>query len=287
MFETPAAETRVGFVGLGTMGLPMATNLTADDVTVHGYDVDEDAVRKLEDAGGIREDAVTDLGASCRIVSVVVKTAAQVRSVLTGRDGVFTAMEESGGIVLIHSTIHPEACQSLSDEAPDGVVVLDAPMSGAHIRAETGELAFMVGGEEWAYEYCRPLFDRMGEHSYHLGPVGNGEVVKIANNLVGLSNIMTTAEGIALGTEWGIERDKLLEVMSESSANNFMLENWEWVVEEWDESQPGGFEAVAEICAKDLSLSLELASDRSLPVPGSAVASQQVPAFFMELADRE
>jgi len=162
MFETPAAETRVGFVGLGTMGLPMATNLTADDVTVHGYDVDEDAVRKLEDAGGIREDAVTDLGASCRIVSVVVKTAAQVRSVLTGRDGVFTAMEESGGIVLIHSTIHPEACQSLSDEAPDGVVVLDAPMSGAHIRAETGELAFMVGGEEWAYEYCRPLSTAWG-----------------------------------------------------------------------------------------------------------------------------
>jgi len=90
---------------------------------------------------------------------------------------------------------------------------------------------------------------------------------------------MTTAEGIALGTEWGIERDKLLEVMSESSANNFMLENWEWVVEEWDESQPGGFEAVAEICAKDLSLSLNSPPTDHFPFQEAPSPRSRSPPF--------
>ena len=167
------------------------------------------------------------------------------------------------------------------------MTVIDAPVSGTRTRAESADLALIVGGEDRALEYVRPYLNSMGATVHSLGEVGSGEVAKIANNLVGISNMMTTAEGIALGMKWGLGRDDLLAVMTESSADSFVVENWKWLTNGWDDIQPGGWGGVAHICQKDLLLALDLAESVELPVPGARVASQEVPAFFHGLEDEE
>lgn len=284
MFKRPVSAERIGFVGLGTMGMPMAKNLVDAGFDVAGFDLRDEVLEEFADADGDPADSLADLASSCRVVSVVVQNAKQVEDVVAGNNGVFENLE-AGGVVLIHSTVHPETPETLAAAAPDGVTVVDAPVSGTRTRAETAELAFMVGGDEAAVDYCRPLFDAMGTSIHHLGEVGSGEAAKIANNLVGISNMMTTAEGVALGTEWGLDRDALLEVMGQSSADSFVLENWGWLTDGWNEVQPGGFEGVADICQKDLHLALSLAESIELEVPGAGTASQCVPAFFRGLAD--
>jgi 3-hydroxyisobutyrate dehydrogenase len=141
----------------------------------------------------------------------------------------------------------------------------------------------MVGGDEATVSACRPLFEAMGTSVHHLGSVGSGEAAKLANNLVGISNMLTTAEGIALGTEWGLDEDELRSVMMSSSAESFALEHWDFLTEDWGAVQPGGFEGAADILAKDLDTALSLARSLELEVPGAAVAAQRVPAYFRDL----
>lgn len=284
MVAQPIDDASIGFVGLGTMGLPMAKNAVAAGFSVRGFDVRAEPRDALVAAGGEAAADLNEVADNCRVVSVVVETAAQVEEVLAGPDGLFEGLAADGGIVLIHSTVHPETPATLAEAAPAGVTVLNAPVSGMRTRAETANLSFMVGGPEEAVGACRPLFEAMGTSVHHVGDVGSGEVVKLANNLVSISNMMTTAEGIALGTEWGVDRDTLLDVMADSSAESFVLDHWEFLVEGWGDVQPGGYDGVADICAKDLDTALDLARTLDLDVPGTAVASQQVPAFYRERA---
>ncbi|MCY4729942.1 NAD(P)-dependent oxidoreductase [Natronomonas gomsonensis] len=284
MLERPVSETSIGFVGLGTMGMPMAKNAIKAGFDVTGFDLREEILAAFVEAGGDRTDSLAALATECAIVSVIVQDDDQVKNVVAGPDGVFDHCGDET-LVLIHSTIHPETPEQLAETAPGNVTVLDAPVSGTRTRAESADLAFMVGGDEQALDYVRPYLDSMGANVHAMGDVGSGEVAKIANNLVGISNMMTTAEGVALGTEWGLDQKDLLAVMAESSADSFVLENWEWLTDGWDDVQPGGWDGVAHICQKDLLLALDLAESVDLPVPGTAVASQEVPAFFRGLTD--
>lgn len=283
MFDNPIESQRIGFVGLGTMGLPMAKQLVEHGFDVTGFDLREGPLDEFADAGGSAADSLADVGQACDIVSVMVKTDEQVTSVVSGEDGLFEGMEDEGGIVLVHSTVHPKTCETLAEVAPNGVVLLDAPVSGVRLRAQSGELTMMVGGSEEVTSHCEPLFLAMGNDVFHMGAVGSGEVTKLANNLVAISNMMTTAEGLRLGTEWGIDQDELVSVMLQSSAESFVLDKWEFLTEEWEESQPGGLEGIATICRKDLSIALDLAGDLAADLPGAAVASQSVPAFYRGL----
>jgi 3-hydroxyisobutyrate dehydrogenase-like beta-hydroxyacid dehydrogenase len=286
MFETPVTAVDVGFVGLGTMGLPMARNTLQSGFTVHGYDLRQESVTALEEAGGEGARSVEDLARACDVVSVVVENDDQVIDVVAGDGGVFEGLEgRDGGIVLVHSTVHPETPQTLAEVAPEGVAVLDAPVSGTQLRAEDATLTFIVGGDETAAEYCRPLFEAMGEEVLHLGEIGSGSVAKIANNLVGISNIMTTAEGLRLGTAWGVDEGDLLRVMRESSAGGFIVDHWEYLSTEWGDTPVDGFDGVAHICQKDLLLALDLAESVTESVPGAAVASQEAPRIIREFGD--
>lgn len=286
MFETPISETSIGFVGLGTMGMPMAKNAVDAGFDVFGFDLREAVLSSFAAEGGGRADSLAALATECSVVSVIVQDDEQVEDVIAGPDGVFEHCDDET-LVVIHSTIHPETPAQLAADAPANVTVLDAPVSGTRTRAESADLAFMVGGDEQALAYVRPYLESMGATVHALGEVGSGEVAKIANNLVGISNMMTTAEGIALGTEWGLDREDLLAVMAESSADSFILENWEWLTDGWDDVQPGGWEGVAHICQKDLLLALDVAESLDLSVPGTGVASQEVPAFFLGLDEKE
>lgn len=285
MFDRSIEDVPIGFVGLGTMGMPMAKSALSAGFSVVGFDVREEARKEFTAAGGETVDSLSTLAETCRVVSVVVQSDEQVDEVVAGDGGLFERFDDSGGIVLVHSTVHPETPETLTAACPPSVTLLDAPISGLRTRAESGDLAFMVGGDEAVLEYCRPLLESMGTTIHHLGPVGSGEVAKITNNLVALSNMMTTAEGVAVGTEWGIDRETLLDVMAESSADSFVLDNWEWLIEDWGSVQPGGFGGAADICRKDLQLALQLAESVNVEVPGAAVASQRVPAFFEQLTD--
>jgi len=274
-------EQDVGFIGLGNMGAPMARTVRDAGFSVVAYDIRKGILESFAAAGGERAESPAALAARCRSVHVVVQDDAQIRDVVDGESGVFAGFEESeGGILVIHSTVHPDTCEAVAADAPADVAVVDAAMSGGQMGAESGELTLLVGGEDAIVEHCRPVFEALSKMIFHVGPVGTGAVAKLANNLTGIANIMTTAEGLRLGTAYDIDETVLLEIFGASSADSFIVQNWQFFTDEVGDTHPGGFEGLAELAAKDLHLTLELARDADLELYGLAAASQFVPSFW-------
>lgn len=284
MFDDDITDHRIGFVGIGNMGFGMAKNVLEAGFPVSVFDVRGEPLEEFAALGGSRADSAFEVARNCRSVHVVVRDDEQADSVARGDQGLFDGFEESTEekLLVVHSTVLPETCRTLAEDAPSNVAVIDAPVSGAMPRANAGDLTIMVGGEEHVVDYCRPVLEPMARQVFHIGEIGTGQVTKLANNATSLSNMMATAEGLALGEEYGVDRDTLLEVFEESSANSFMVQNWKFFLENADDVHPGGFEAAAEISEKDLYEALELARNRDVDLAGTAVAAQQVPSLFRE-----
>lgn len=288
MLDIPPSQATIGFIGLGEMGLPMASNLLEDGFDILGYDVDRTALDELSSRGGTVAEAVAEIGTTCPIALIAVRDDEQVTEILTREDGLFenAALNESPCLVIVHSTINPVTCEDLSAVAPENVTLVDAPVSGMRVDAETGDLSIITGGPEDAIAYCRPLFESIGDSIHKMGEVGAGELGKLTNNLISLSNIMITAEGLRVGRTFGIDEESLLQLFAQSTADSWIVENWDFISSRWGETHPGGYEAAARLVGKDYDLILDLAEALEEPVPGTGVASQQVPAFLRELSNR-
>lgn len=284
MFDQSIHDQRLGVLGLGEMGLPMAKQLIEAGFEVVGCDMNDEALEEFANSGGVVAERPDLLTEQVDVVHIVVRDDEQVNDVLRGSNGVFAGVGD-GAVVVIHSTVRPDTCIEAATDAPCGIHLLDAPVSGMRVDAETGNLSLIVGGDEKVVEYCRPAFEAMGDAVFYMGPLGAGEVGKLSNNLISLSNIMTTAEGINLGRAFGIDNEDLLELFCESTADSWVVENWDFISEEWGETHPGGYVGAADIVGKDLQLVLELARSYECESPGAAVASQRVPAFLRRLAE--
>lgn len=258
---TPTAPLRLGYVGLGNIGGPMAEKLAGGDSPLTVYDLDETAVAKLVDAGASAATSLAQLGTAADIISICVVDDAQVRTVV---NGLLTAAP-SGTIIAIHSTINPATAVELAQAASaSGVVVVDAPISGGAQGAAQGRLAVMVGGPREAYERIKPAFAPVSDLLVHAGDVGAGTRMKLARNLLHFISFAASAEASRLAEAAGIDLSKLGRVVRHSDAitggaGAIMLRDTTAPIAP-DDFWYGIFSHVRDLGEKDLSLASELAS---------------------------
>lgn len=213
---------RVGFIGLGSQGGPMARRIAGGFQTTL-WARREASLEPYKDTPAKTAGSPAELGAASDLVCLCVVGDDDVRQVLYGESGVLAGLAP-GGIVAIHSTVHPDTCREISGTAArQGVSVIDAPVSGGAPAVEEGKLLVMVGGDEEVVERCRPVFATYADPIVHLGPLGSGQVTKILNNLLFTANLGAALSTLDLGESLGIPRMRLAEVLNGGSATSKAL----------------------------------------------------------------
>jgi 3-hydroxyisobutyrate dehydrogenase len=209
---------RVGFIGLGSQGGPMARRIVEGGYQTTLWARREASLEPYTDTAAKTAGTPAELAVASDLVCLCVVGDDDVREVLYGETGVLAGLA-SGGIVAIHSTVHPDTCREIAEKvAAQGVSVIDAPVSGGGPAVEEGKLLVMVGGDEDVVARCRPVFATYADPIVHLGPLGNGQVTKMLNNLLFSANLGSAISTLELGDSLGIPRDKLCEVLTRGSA---------------------------------------------------------------------
>ena len=211
---------RVGFIGLGSQGGPMARRIAEGGFETTLWARRPASLEPYAHTPAKTAATPAELAAASDLVCLCVVGDDDVREVLDGDNGVLAGLAE-GGIVAIHSTVHPDTCRDIAEMAgAQGVSVIDAPVSGGGPAVEEGTLLVMVGGEQEVVERCRPVFATYADPIVHLGPLGAGQSTKILNNLLFSANLGSAVSTLELGESLSIARDKLVEVLNRGSATS-------------------------------------------------------------------
>ena len=211
---------RVGFIGLGSQGGPMARRIVEGGFELTLWARREASLEPYADTAAKTAATPAELGAACDLVCLCVVGDDDVREVLRGESGVLAGLQP-GGIVAIHSTVHPDTCRELAESAAgQGVTIIDAPVSGGAPAVEEGTLMVMVGGADDVVEKVRPVFATYSDAIVHLGGLGAGQVAKILNNLQFTANLGSAMSTLELGDALGLERQRLCEVLNRGSATS-------------------------------------------------------------------
>jgi 3-hydroxyisobutyrate dehydrogenase-like beta-hydroxyacid dehydrogenase len=212
---------KVGFVGLGAMGAPMARNLLKAGHALVVHDIDPRPVQALAEAGAEVAHAPEAIARQCRRCISMVETTAQAEEVLGG----FARGAAPGHILISMSTVDVPTLQRLGAvlEA-QGIALLDAPVSGGTTGAAAGTLSVIVGGPRKTFEACRDLFEAMGGNVFHMGALGSGLAMKLINNMLLQVQVVAIAEGLVLGARAGLDLDQALDVLRVSTGASVALE---------------------------------------------------------------
>lgn len=285
MQTTDGART-VGFIGLGTIGFPMARNLARPGVEVVGYDIDDEQRATFGEAENCRTaTSPAAVAEQAGQIHVAVVNDEQLEDVVDGPDGLRDALDDRT-VVVVHSTVSPSLCKELDERFPAASIV-DAPVSPGALKAEAGELTIMAGGDEEAVADCADDLDVLAASVHHMGPVGTGLTTKLANNLVFHAQCLATFEAVELAAAEGIDDRDLIEVIDKCSGANHVTENWSFYSEDFARDHGTGPEGLAEMSAKTLSLILDLAKEHGVSIPAAAVASQRIPEHWRAFEPRE
>lgn len=258
-------------MGLGAMGLGMAQSLRRSGYAPHVFDLRREAARAFAQEGGTACDTLADLGARCDVVVSVVVNAAQTESVLFGADGVAATMQH-GSVFVMCSTVDPHWSVALEARlAQQGILYLDAPISGGAAKAASGQMTMMTAGTPEAYARAGGTLDAMATKVYRLGDkAGAGSKVKVINQLLAGVHIAAAAEAMALGLREGVDPAALYEVITHSAGNSWMFENRMAHVLAGDYTPL----SAVDIFVKDLGLVLDMARVSKFPLPLSSTAHQ-------------
>lgn len=213
---------RVGFIGLGSQGAPMARRIAEDGFPLTIWARRPEALAAFDGTGARYAASPAEVGEASDVVGICVVGDADVEAVLLGEggDGVLAGMAP-GGVVAIHSTVHPDTCARLAERAAErGVAVVDAPVSGGGMAAAAKRLLVMVGGDDGAVARCRPVFETFGDPVIHLGPLGRGQTAKLINNLVFTAQIAVALDTFSLTDDLGMDRTALAEVLTHGSGGS-------------------------------------------------------------------
>lgn len=268
---------RIGFIGLGNMGGPMATNLAKAGHDVTGFDPIAPYPEGVEIAKGAK-DAVRH----AEIVVTMLPDGEILRAVAAD---IAPAMEK-GSVFLDCSTVDVDSARTVAaDCEAAGLLPLDAPVSGGVVGAAAGTLTFMVGGSEIAFAKARPLFDVMGAKAVHCGPSGNGQAAKICNNMILGVTMIATCEAFALADKLGLDRQAMFDVVSTSSGQSWSLNAYcpapgVGPKSPADNNYKPGF--AAELMLKDLRLSQQAAETVGADTPLGAQALELYRTFVEE-----
>ncbi len=218
--------SRIGFIGLGNMGLPMALNLLKAGHQVEGFDVNGEAVEKLVAAGGVSAGSAKSAAARGDVVVTMLPAGKHVRQVYLEPGGIVE--NANGGTLLIDSsTIDVETTRVVSAAADvRGLPIVDAPVSGGVGGAQGATLTFMVGGSENAFARAKPILEAMGKTIVHAGGPGNGQAAKICNNLMLGISMIAVSEAFVLAEKLGLDAQKLFDISSKSSGQCWSLTSY-------------------------------------------------------------
>lgn len=284
----------VGFIGLGNMGSRMANNLIKAGYKVAVHDINHEVMRMFAERGVPTKETPFEIAETSDVVITMLPSSSHVLDVYTGSNGLIHDGNLLRPMLFIDSsTIDPQTSRRLSvavsncglkqrKDIWETPIILDAPVSGGVLAAETGTLTFMVGGSEEAYLAAKPLFLSMGKNTIYCGGAGNGSAAKICNNLAMAVSMLGVSEAFALGQSLGIATGTLAKIFNSSSARCWSSDSYNpvpGVMEGVPSSRNyvGGF--ATKLMAKDLNLAAESAKETGLTCPLTSQAKE----IFVEL----
>ena len=261
---------KIGFIGLGNMGEPMATNLVKAGFDVIGFDLIEEAKKKAERNGiQIAKDAFSASENVDALISML-PASEHVESLYLGENGLLSKLDNTV-LIIDCSTIAPNSAIKVANQAKDlDLSMVDAPVSGGVVGAQEATLTFIVGGVTENVEKAKPLLENMGKNIFHAGDVGAGQVAKVCNNMLLAIHMCGTAEAISLGVKNGLNASVLSEIMRKSSGGNWSLEVYNPYPGVMDtapasRNYEGGF--LNKLMAKDLGLAKEASESTNSETP--------------------
>ncbi|MEM6835840.1 MAG: NAD(P)-dependent oxidoreductase [Cyanobacteria bacterium P01_C01_bin.120] len=261
---------KVAFIGLGTMGAPMAMNLlrAGHEVTVHNRTRDREL--PLAEAGGQRADSPRAAAQTAEVVITCVSDTPDVEAVMLGADGIVHGAQP-GAVVVDMSTISPTATRQIADKlAAAQIAMIDAPVSGGSEGAQQGTLSIMVGGDAAAVDLARPVLAVMGKTLTHVGPIGAGQTTKAINQIIVAGTYWAIAEGLALGLKADLHMSQVVQAVSGGAAGSWGLDHRSSNMINND--YPLGFRV--RLHRKDLNIALEAARELGVTLPMAAYVEQ-------------
>ena len=268
---------RIGFIGVGNMGGPMARNLLKAGHQVKAYDLSGQALSAVTAAGASGARSAAEAASEVDAVVTMLPAGAHVREVFAGRDGILAAARP-GTLFIDSSTIDVASARAVAEAgAKSGFEVLDAPVSGGTGGAAAGTLTFMCGGSEAAFARARPILEAMGKTIVHAGAPGAGQAAKICNNMILGASMLVVAEAFVLAEKLGLDKQKLFDIASKSSGQCWSLTSYCPVpgpvpTSPANRDYQAGFTAA--MMLKDLRLAQEAARAVGAATPVGALAGQ-------------
>lgn len=261
----------IGFIGLGNMGRPMASNLCRKGFKVIVDDVNRAPVDALVKLGAIAADDIATVASQADVVFTMLPDSNVVEHVIVGAHGVLANMKR-GGVIVDMSTIDPQITDRIASAAlMKGVGFVDAPVGRLASHAERGESLFMVGASDADFARVKPMLEAMGTTIHHCGGVGTGMRTKLVNNFLAIVSCQMNAEAIALSQRFGLSLAKTLDVIHGTTATNGQLK-MAWATKVFKNDTAPGF--TIDLAHKDLTLIVDAANAAKVPVPIAAMARE-------------
>ena len=274
-------DKRVGFIGLGTMGMPMARNLIKAGFSVTAYNRTSAKAARLAEEGAVKAASPADVAAVNPIIITIVSDTPDVESLVLGRGGVVEGIKPDS-VVVDMSTISPEATRNIARLLGERQChMLDAPVSGGEQGAIDGTLSVMVGGDEAILERCRPALQALGKSIVHVGTSGMGQTVKLMNQILVAGNLNAVVEALMFGRKQGVDLERAIDAVKGGAAGSWQLANLAPRILKRD-FRPG---FKVGLMQKDLNLIMEAAGSTRLPLPATALVQQMFRSLKAESGD--
>jgi 3-hydroxyisobutyrate dehydrogenase-like beta-hydroxyacid dehydrogenase len=259
---------KVGFIGLGSIGKPMALNILKRGFDLSVFDARPEPMKELEAKGAKGSKNPKELSSQVDVVITMVPGPPETRQVVFGTDGIVEGLRP-GSILIDMSTSSPALTREIARKLDEiGCKMIDAPVSRGIPDAIKGTLVIMAGGDPGVLDQCRDVLNCMGSEIMHIGTNGLGHAMKLVNNMIAQTEIVSICGALALGTQAGIDLNKIFEVIGRSTGNSFMFQYKGPRILRRD-FEPGG---AVDISVKDLDLAMTLARDLDVPLPLPNVA---------------
>ncbi|HET6607820.1 MAG TPA: 3-hydroxyisobutyrate dehydrogenase [Rhodopila sp.] len=218
---------KIGFIGLGNMGAPMAANLVKAGHTVTGYDLSPVALEALTKAGGHVAGSTREAVAGASVIITMLPAGEHVREVYLHQGGIIDVAKDDKPLLIDCSTIDVDSARAVAAEAEKaGLTMLDAPVSGGTVGAQNATLTFMVGGSDAAFGAGKPILEGMGKNIFHAGGPGAGQAVKICNNMMLAINMVGVSEGFILAQKLGLDWGKVHAICGTATSNSWALSSY-------------------------------------------------------------
>lgn len=282
-------KSKVGFIGLGNIGKPMAKHLINDDFQLHAHDVLPEAVEELVALGAVAAQSTAALAQQCSYIGVCVRDDNDVEALLYGDEGLL-ANAKAETIIAIHSTVTQAGLLKWAEQAAEqNIMIIDAPITGGANGAEAGTLCYMVGGDESIVKKCSPMFMTSADKIVHAGALGTGIALKLCNNLITYAEFTAMSEATRLAEACGLSVDVLREVgqsngVINENMHNFISNRNALAAGCTDQQMDEIFGPFGRLGTKDLQCAIDTAAEFDITMPATELVRDMIEDVFLNKA---